>query len=146
MPVDRAILDHEFKVSLDLERGRLKMFAESIGEQDPLYLDVEAAREAGHPDILAAPTVLFGLELETSDTFETLADHGVDLGRVLHGEQKFTYHKQIYAGDHLDFASKFSDVYEKSGGALEFIVRHTEVRRGDDGIVAEMDNVAVVRG
>ncbi len=39
-----------------MERGRLRMFAAAIGETDPIYTDVEAARAAGHPDLPVPPT------------------------------------------------------------------------------------------
>jgi acyl dehydratase len=144
MPVDDAIVGYTQEVTVDLERGRLQMFAEAVGETDPVYRDLEAAQAAGHPDILAPPTVLFGLELEGSDTFDVLARHGVGLGNVLHGEQSFTYHHAVHAGDRLTFRSKFTDVYSKSGGSLTFIIRHTTVVRGDV-VVAEMTSSTIVR-
>ncbi|MTD14194.1 MaoC family dehydratase [Nakamurella sp. YIM 132087] len=146
MAVDPAIVGlTQTPVTVDVERGRIRMFAESIGETDPVYLDVDAARAAGHPDVLAPPTILFGLDLERSDTFDVIARHGVDLGRVLHGEESFTYHHDIHAGDRLTFTSTFTQTYSKAGGALDFLVRHTDVVRADGTLVAELDNVAVIR-
>jgi acyl dehydratase len=145
MPVDQAIVGYEQTVSVEVERGRLRMFADAINELDPVYRDLEAARAAGHPDIPAPPTVLFGLELEESDTFDVLARHGVNLDDVLHGEQAFRYHHPVYAGDRLTFRSRFTDVYAKSGGALTFIARHTDVLREDGVFVAEMDSTTIVR-
>ena len=42
---------------------------------------------------------------------------------MLHGEQEFSYHAMAYAGDELTARSRVTDVYEKKGGALEFLVR-----------------------
>jgi acyl dehydratase len=143
MPVDNGIVGYRQAATIDVERGRLRMFAAAIGEPDAVYHDLDAARAAGHPDLPALPTALFGLDLETSDTFEVLAKHGVDLDNVLHGEQVFTYHQPVYAGDRVTFRSEFTDVYAKAGGALNFIVRHTDVVRDDGVLVAEMDNTAI---
>jgi acyl dehydratase len=145
MPVDTALIGYKQTVTVDVERGRLAMFADAIGEPDAIYRDVDAARAAGHPDVPALPTVLFGLELAGSDTFDVLARHGVNLDDVLHGEQSFTYHHPVHAGEQLTFESEFTDVYSKAGGALTFILRHTKAVRADDVVVAELDSTTIVR-
>ena len=40
----------------EVERGRLRFFAETIGLTDPVYFDVEAAKRAGHRDLPVPPT------------------------------------------------------------------------------------------
>ncbi|MCX4095828.1 MaoC family dehydratase N-terminal domain-containing protein [Nocardia sp. alder85J] len=145
MALDRAILDvHPDPIDVDVERGRIRQFAIAIGEDDPIYLDRDAALAAGHPDVPAPPTFLFGLELENSDVFGDLAAHGVDLSQVLHGEQRFRYHAEVYAGDRVQFRSSYVDVYSKSGGALDFLVRRTIVTRDGD-TVAELESVSVIK-
>lgn len=129
---------------VDVERGRVAMFAKAIGETDPVYFDVEAARAAGHPDLLAPPTFVFGLDLEHSDTLGVLQAHGVDLSAVLHGEQRFTYHRLIHAGDTLSLRAEFTDYYAKRNGALEFLVRRSQLTSGEE-LVAEMESVSVIR-
>ncbi|MFC8045321.1 MaoC family dehydratase N-terminal domain-containing protein [Nocardia sp. NPDC057353] len=145
MSLDKAILDVVPEpLELTVEHGRLRQFAVAIGETDPIYRDRAAARAAGHPDVLAPPTFLFGLELENSDVFGDLARHGVELGRVLHGEQTFRYHAAVHAGDVLRFQSRYVSAYSKAGGALDFLVRRTEVTR-DGNPVAELESVTVIR-
>lgn len=146
MPVDPKIVDaRQEPFTLLVERGRARAFAQSIGETNPIYLDGDAARAAGHPDVLVAPTFLFGLELENSDTFEVLERHGVALSSVLHGEQTFDYHHLVHAGDIVTFESRFTETYSKSGGALEFIVRETEATRADGVRLVTMKSLSVVR-
>jgi hypothetical protein len=145
MPVDKAIIGHKQEVMVDVERGRLRMFADAVGETDPVYRDLDVARAAGYPDIPALPTVIFGLELEESDTFDVFARHGVNLDNVLHGDQSFTYHAAVHAGDRLTFRSEFTDVYSKSGGKLSFIVRRTDVVRDDGVLVAEIASTSIVK-
>lgn len=127
-----------------IERGRLRLFARSIGETDPVYFDVTAAQAAGHRDLLVPPTFLFGLELEGPDPVAWIEDLGVDLRSILHGEQEFTYLAPVYAGDTLRAASTLVDTFEKKGGALKFLVRATEVTR-DGTVVARLQTVLVVR-
>ncbi|NJP94779.1 MaoC family dehydratase [Nonomuraea sp. FMUSA5-5] len=132
-------------VTVDVERGRLRFFAEAVGETDPVYLDLAAARAAGHPDLPVPPTFLFGLELERPDPFGYLTDLGVDLRHVLHGEQAFTYHSVAHAGDRLVLRPRIADVYSKKGGALQFLVKETAVTRADGSPVADLTSVIVVR-
>lgn len=141
---DRALALEFPPLTFDVERGRLRAFTSAIGEQDPTYLDVEAARAAGHPDVPVPPTLYFSMNLEQADPFWYLHALGTDLRFILHGEQSFTYHAQEYAGDRLMLQSRICDVFAKRGGALEFLVNDTEVRRGDE-LIAETRTVIVVR-
>ncbi|MFI6598647.1 MaoC family dehydratase N-terminal domain-containing protein [Nonomuraea sp. NPDC050536] len=145
MPVDVGVIGRCFPdLTVDVERGRLRLFAKAIGETDPVYTDLAAARAAGHPDLPVPPTMLFGLELDQPDPYRWLDEIGVDLRHVLHGEQSFTYDALAYAGDRLTLSARVSDAYVKDGGRLSFVVRDTDVRR-DATRIAAMRQVIVVR-
>ncbi|MBT1098050.1 MaoC family dehydratase N-terminal domain-containing protein [Streptomyces sp. Tu102] len=131
-------------LTVDVERGRLRFFGKAIGETDPVYLDAAAACAAGHPDIPVPPTFFFSLSLEAPQPFGYLDELGVDLRRVLHGEQSFEYHALAYAGDRLTLQDRIVDVYAKRGGALEFVVKQTEITRAG-APVADLRSVLVVR-
>jgi acyl dehydratase len=141
----RSLIGRELPAfTVTAERSRLILFAQVIGEEDPVYTDVAAARAAGHPDLPLPPTFLFSLDLERPDPRGVLRDLDVDMRQVLHGEQEFSYRRLAYAGQELHFASRIADYYEKKGGALRFLVRRTDVtRRGDP--VAELTNTLVIR-
>ena len=47
--------------SATAEAGQLRFFAKSIGETNPIYLDEQAARDAGHPALATNLPVLPGL-------------------------------------------------------------------------------------
>ncbi len=133
-------------VTVDVERGRLRAFAHAIGEPDPVYVDVDAAHAAGHPDLPVPPTFLFGLAFAGgADDFGWLTELGVDLRHVLHGEQAFTYHEVAHAGDTVQLHPRIVGVYSKRGGALQFLVRETHVRRRDGQAVADLRMTLVVR-
>ncbi|UMB70069.1 MaoC family dehydratase N-terminal domain-containing protein [Mycobacterium paraterrae] len=146
MPIDTGLIGKTMpELVMTIEAGRLQLFAEATGQTDPVYLDREAAKAAGHPDLPVPPTFLFAIELEQPDPFAFLAELGVDLRSVLHGEQAFTYHSVAHAGDTLVAKTRIADVYTKKGGALEFIVKVTEISKDDGTAVAEMTNVVVMR-
>jgi acyl dehydratase len=145
VPVDTALIGARTpEHTVEVERGRLRFFAQATGQQDPVYSDLAAARAAGHRDLPVPPTFLFCLEMDTPDRGRFLAESGVDIRTVLHGGQAFDYHAQAYAGDTLTFSTVVKDVYVKKGGALEFIVRATDVTR-DGAAVATLTSTIVVR-
>ena len=130
-------------LDVTLERGRLRSFAAAVEDDDPVHRDVEAARAAGHPDVLAMPTFLFSLELEHPDPFGYLAELGVDLRGVLHGEQSFTFHAPIHAGDTVTVRSRITEAYAKNP-QMDFVVKHTDFVR-DGETVGEADSLVVIR-
>ena len=131
--------------SVEVEKGQLRFFAKATGETNPVYFDEEAAKAAGHSALPAPPTFLFCLQTMTPSENSIIAKLGIDIGRVLHGEQQFTYGKQIYAGDIIVLRTRVSDIYEKKGGALDFIVEDTRAtnQKGED--VGASRTVIVVR-
>ena len=131
--------------TVDVEKGRLRFFAKAIGETDPVYIDESAAHDAGHPALPVPPTFLFCLNSETSDLVATLKSLNMDLARILHAEQSFTYHRMAYAGDTLSFETKLVDVYEKKGGALQFVVQETRVTSQKGEHIADLRGVIVQR-
>lgn len=132
-------------VTATMERGRLRAFAKATGQTDPAFTDPDAARSAGHRDLPVPPTFLFAIELEQPDPFAYLASIGVDLRRVLHGEQRFDYHRVAVAGETLTAQSTIVDAYSKRGGALDFIVKKTAVTDEAGEPVADLTSVIVVR-
>ncbi|MCZ2499105.1 MaoC family dehydratase [Xylophilus sp. Kf1] len=144
--IDRQYIGHVFPpFSARVEAGRLRFFAKATGQTDPVYSDEAAARAAGHPGLPVPPTFLFCLEMEGPDPAAIRRLLGLDYRRLLHGEQSFTYHAPAYAGDLLRFEQRIEDIYDKKGGALEFVVRRTTVDHQDGTRIAEMRSVTVQR-
>lgn len=130
---------------VDVEKGRLRFFAKATGQNDPIYLNDDAARAAGYPALPASPTFLFSLELESPDPFRMFDILGVDLTRILHGEQAFTYRQPICAGDTITLKSKIIDIFDKKNGAMEFIVQTTTATNQHGENVGEATRTIVVR-
>lgn len=143
--IDKANIGKQlpvFRASADA--WRLRFFAKAIGETDPVYFDESAARDAGHPTLPLPPTFLFSLEFEQPSS-AWRDELGLVVSRILHGEQSFTYHRMAYAGDVLQFESRISDIYEKKGGALTFVVRDTKVTNQRGEHVADLRSIIVQR-
>lgn len=144
--IDRKWIGVESEVRFaDVEAGQLKLFALATGQVDPVYFDEDAAKGAGHPALPAPPTFPFSLALMAPARRGAILDMGVDLGRLLHGEQEFEYVQSIYAGDRIAISTRTTDIYDKKGGALEFIVQKTSFTNQRDELCAMMRTVTVVR-
>lgn len=144
--IDKKFIGYKLKPSvLLLDRTRLQFFAKSIGEQDPVYLDPAAAQAAGYADLPAPPTFLFAAELDSGANDQLLTDLDIPLVKLLHGEQSFRYIKPVCAGDTVSVESTITDIYDKKGGKLEFVVKDSRVTNQKVELVAEMRTVLVVR-
>ncbi|MGH8783795.1 MAG: MaoC family dehydratase N-terminal domain-containing protein [Cupriavidus necator] len=124
--------------------SQLRFFAKATGETRPIYTDEAAARDAGHPGLPLPPTFLFSLELSQPPS-GWRDELGIKTERILHGEQSFVYHRMAYAGDTLHFKTTITDIYDKKGGALDFVVRETRVTNQDGEHVADLRSVLVQR-
>tara|TARA_R110002095_G_scaffold151490_2_gene131080 strand:- start:14803 stop:15246 length:444 start_codon:yes stop_codon:yes gene_type:complete len=144
--IDRSHIGREFGVhTADIEKGRLRFFAKATGETNPIYFDEDAAKAADLPTLPSPPTFLFSMDMEVPEPFEILSVLNVDLGKVLHGNQAFEYFKDVYAGDAITFRSEITDIFDKKGGALEFIDVKTRATNQQGDLVAEMARTFVIR-
>jgi len=144
--VDKKFIGYEVPPTLwDVEKGRIRFFAEVIGNADPIYLDEAAAKAAGYRNVVAPPTFIFGAESDSGVLMKLLDTLKIDLREVLHGEQRFDYHAPVCAGDTLRFQTRVADIYDKKDGALEFVVNDTKVTNQLGEHVADLHSVIVVR-
>lgn len=131
--------------AVEVEKGRLRFFAQATGQTDPIYLDEDAARAAGHPALPVPPTFLFCLEMDAPDPGALRRQMGIDIALILHGEQRFEYHRMAFAGDRLTFAQQVTDIYSKKGGQLDFMVRETRVSNQRGEHVADLVATTVIK-
>jgi hypothetical protein len=135
MAIDRRHLGHAFPTFQVLIEGeRLRRFDEAIGETNASFA----------PDV-APPTFLKCIEGEHDSSRAILDALEVDLKRVLHAKQEFDYFAPIRAGDCITVDRRVSDIYEKRGGAMEFIVIESVFRNEAGSTVARSRQVVLVR-
>lgn len=116
--------------TLVVERAPLTNFARAVGDDNPVYRNADAAREAGLADVPAPPTFGFSIqnwgkweELQPPDATpernplaELMGGLMATGGIVLHGEQEFTYHRPLVVGQRLRFEGVVRDIYQKHSG------------------------------
>ncbi len=145
--LDRSIIGRKLRtVSSEVEKGRLRFFAKSIGEKNPVYTDEAAAEAAGYRSLPVPPSYFFCLQMiDDPDPTGWVTDLGVNLQHILHAEQSFEYLEMAYAGDKLTFESRIADVYDKKGGALQFLVSETTCINQMNKVVVKMKCTTVIR-
>jgi acyl dehydratase len=99
-------------------REKIREFAHATGETSPLCLDVEAARAAGHADVVAPPmfAVVYGLPAMAAAMFDP--EVGVDFARLVHGGQEFRWNDLVVAGDEITTTVTVTDVSERAGNGF----------------------------
>jgi acyl dehydratase len=127
---------------LPVERGKVREFALAVGEDNPIFFDVEAARREGFPDVVAPPTFTVSqLWAVPREQREERLEARLDYGRVLHGEQEFVYRRLPVAGEVLKGVMSISRDLTKQGrrgGAMRFVTyrsRFTDAQ-GDEVLTA----------
>lgn len=130
----------EFRLPVD--RDRVREFALAVGEDNPILLDVEAARLAGFPDVVAPPTFTVTQILEVPrEERERRLGANLDYERVLHGEQEFVIRRLPVAGEVLAGTMRIvRDVVKegKRGGRMRIVTyesRFTDAE-GNDVVTA----------
>jgi acyl dehydratase len=145
--INRGLIGKEMPpYAVTVERGALKAFARAIGDTNPFYLDDAIGRGSEWGDVIAPPTFATSFRDEAGAR-AFLAELGVDISRVLHGEQEFEIHRQMRPGETYLCRTKVTDIYEKSGksGRMAFVVRETAITDDTNEIVATARGVTVVR-
>ena len=96
-------------------REKVREYARAVGESDPLYLDPEAARAAGYPDVIAPP--MFAAVYSAGSVGPAVVDPevGINLGMMVHGGQEFEWGEPVCAGDTITTETTVKDIYEKDG-------------------------------
>ena len=146
--VNRGVVGKEYPPwPVTVERGRIKDFARALGDLNPFYLDDQVGAASEWGDVIAPPTFPVSFRDERADSAALLRDLGVDISRVLHGEQEFEIHRQLRPGETYLCRTKVLDIYEKAGksGPMAFVVRETAITDTTGEIVATMRHVTVIR-
>lgn len=125
-------------------REKVREFARAVFATNPMHVDSEAARDVGHPDIVAPTT--FPVVVQEKALAQLLAepDSGIDFSRVVHGNQRFTYSRAIVAGDELTATLTVSSV--KTLGAHAMVTADTVIVDANGDHVVTAISTLVVRG
>jgi len=125
-------------------REKVREFARAVFATNPINHDVDAARAAGHADIVAPPT--FAVVVQEAALARLLAEPGagIDFTRVVHGDQRFTFSRPIVAGDELVTTLTVASV--KTLGGHSMVTAESSITDAAGEHVVTAISTLVVRG
>ena len=125
-------------------REKIREFASAIGDTNPVFHDVEAARALGYADLVAPTTFPVILSLKASGAVVRDPELGLDYTRVVHGEQRFAYSRPIVAGDELVVTTTIESIRTMAGN--DMIVTRGEIATVEGEHVVTTTSLLVSRG
>ena len=131
-------------VTYAVGREKVREYARAVGETNPLHLDLEAARAAGHDDVVAPP--MFAAVYCSPAIMPAMFDPevGIAFARLVHSAQEFVWGPLVVAGDEVTTTVEVADISERGGAG--FYVFRTESRNQDGETVCVGTWSNVVRG
>ncbi|HEY1330664.1 MAG TPA: MaoC family dehydratase N-terminal domain-containing protein [Actinomycetota bacterium] len=143
--MDQSLKGKRYReVSFTLQRDRVTQFALATGQDDPIFLDADAARAAGYADQVAPPTFATVLQIMTSGQAVVDPELGLDYSRVVHGEQAYEFARPLVVGDVLSAVPRIADVYAK--GPNEFLILEAEIHDAAGELVCVSRSTLLSRG
>jgi acyl dehydratase len=120
MPLDQSYIGKTYPATEPylVSREKIREFADAIGDHNPAYRSVEAARALGHPDVIAPPTFIVIVSQRSSAQVVFDPELGLDYSRVVHGDQSFAYARPVASGDRLVAVTTVENIRSAAGNDL----------------------------
>ncbi|HJS96717.1 MAG TPA: MaoC family dehydratase N-terminal domain-containing protein [Solirubrobacteraceae bacterium] len=131
-------------VSYAVGREKVREYAWAVGETNPVYVDVDAARAAGYADVVAPPmfAVVYAGRAMSPALFDP--EVGINFANMLHAGQEFEWGPVVVAGDEISTVTSVRDISQRGGMGFYEIV--TESRNQRDEMVCTGIWRQIVRG
>ena len=130
-------------VTYAVGREKIREYAHAVGETDPLHTDLDAARAAGHADLVAPP--MFAVVYTSPAIGPAFFDPavGMDFARMVHGAQEFAWGPLVVAGDEITTEAEL--VSKEDRGGMGFFVFETRSANQDGERVCTGTWTCIVR-
>jgi acyl dehydratase len=125
-------------------REKIKEYAHAVGETNPLHTDHEAARAAGHADVVAPP--MFAVVYAGRAVAPMLFDPevGINFAMMVHGGQEFGWGPLVIAGDEITTTTSVREIAERGGMGFYVFESVSVNQRGETVCTGTWRNI--VRG
>jgi hypothetical protein len=130
-----------------VERGKIGEFAHAVMNSSDAYTKDDPVAPPTFPQSIALWRARAPRPAAGGGAGGGRGGGGLDMSRVLHGEQEFEYIRPLRAGDVLTAESHQKDRYEKEGkrgGTMTFIVSETVFKDQNGEIVAYSRGTTIV--
>ena len=145
MPVNTQAVGKSYEPILyAVGREKIREYARAVGETNPLHLDLDAARAAGHDDRVAPP--MFAVVYSALSVGPPIFDPevGINFAMMVHGGQEFEWGPLVIAGDEISTALNVKEIYERDGRGFYVFESRSTNQRGEE--VARGTWTNIVRG
>jgi acyl dehydratase len=112
-------------------REKVREYATAIGETAPICHDVDAARAAGYPDVVAPPMFAAVYSWRAMGPAVLDPQIGIDFSRLVHGAQEFTWGEPVIAGDEITTEAKFLDSAKRADITVYTFSSRSTNQRGE---------------
>ncbi len=131
-------------VNYAVGREKVREFAAAVGETNPLYFDVDAARLAGHADIVAPPmfAVVYSWRAMGQAVFDP--EVAINFAMLVHGGQEFRWGPLVVAGDEIDTTVTVKDISKRGDMGFYVFESVSTNQRGETVCTGTWTNI--VRG
>jgi acyl dehydratase len=109
---------HPYPDYFEVGREKIREYSKAVQSQDAANFDEKPAAELGHPGILAPLTFTAVYALLVQQDFFRNVDVGIETMNIVQVDQRFVYHKPIYAGDKLWARLEIHSVDERFGADI----------------------------
>jgi acyl dehydratase len=118
-------------VTYAVGREKIREYARAVGETHPVHRDLEAARAAGHDDLVAPP--MFATVYSSEAIGRALFDPEleIDFAHLLHAGQEFAWGPLVVAGDEITTETEVKEVSERGGLAIYVFETRSSNQRGE---------------
>lgn len=146
MSVNPELLDTVFEPTSPYVVGREKVreFSQAVFAMAPIHHDLASAQAAGWADLVAPPTFPIVIQEKTLQQLLSHPGAGIDFSRVVHGDQKFEYHRPLIAGDEVVATLRVTKIQSLGGHTMVTSESTIETTSGDAVVTAT--STLVVRG
>ncbi|MGH3564049.1 MAG: FAS1-like dehydratase domain-containing protein [Mycobacterium sp.] len=100
---------------------KIREFARAVKDDHAAHFEEAAATDLGYPGLVASLTFLAVAGRRVQWEIFTKFDIPINIARVFHRDQKFTFHRPILAGDRLYFDTYLDSVIESHGTVISEI-------------------------
>ena len=142
----KALLNVEQPAQVwDAEKGIISKLAEAIGDPNPLYTDLDYAKESRHETIIGPP--LYLIDPGLIRMADLLINVDCPLPAFINGGTELEYFKPIKLGDTITTVAKLVNLTEKDGrnGKLLFMTAEVTYTNQDGELVSKCTNTFVRR-
>ncbi len=145
MPVKKDAVGKRYPaVSYLIGREKIREYARAVGETNPVYLELDAARAAGYADLVAPPmfAVVYAARAIGLAMFDP--EVALDYAMLVHLRQEFDWGPVVVAGDEISTVATVEEIAERGGMAFYVFQTASANERGEAVCVARWTEI--VRG